>query len=133
MIVFVGGCVTEPGPAPTPTAKTKGAAAIGGAQGLPAELYASDEVDVLPKPVYQVAPFYPEALVRQGMEGVVVMRVVVLADGMVGPIRLESSSHEAFERSAIDATRQWRFEPAIKGGKPVACVLRIPLSFRLGR
>ena len=36
----------------------------------------------------------------------------------------------AFERPALDAVRQWKFEPGLKGGQRVGCKMRVPIRFK---
>ena len=43
--------------------------------------------------------------------------------------RVEKSNHPAFEKPALEAIRQWKFEPALRGGAPVACNMRQPFRF----
>jgi protein TonB len=44
--------------------------------------------------------------------------------------RVEKSSHPEFEAPAVEALRQWKFEPAIKAGKRVSCRMRVPIRFQ---
>ena len=59
-------------------------------------------------------------------------RVQVLADGRVGEILVEiSAGHPDLDHAAIDAVRQWRFEPARRGAEPVASWVLLPVEFHL--
>ena len=55
------------------------------------------------------------------VEGRVIVQAVILMDGSVGDVEVLSSqpSDMGFEQAAIDAVRQWRFEPATQAGRPV--------------
>jgi protein TonB len=64
------------------------------------------------------------------VEGVVSILFVVDSSGRVSGPRVEKSTHAAFEKPALDAVRQWRFEPAVKGGQRVACKMRVPIRFQ---
>ncbi len=66
-----------------------------------------------------------------GREGEVEARVIVLADGSVGGAELQSSSDDAFTAAVRDSLRQARFEPARRGGRPVASWITLELRFRL--
>jgi TonB family protein len=35
------------------------------------------------------------------------------------------------DEAALDAAKKWQFEPARKGGKPVATILHMPVAFRI--
>jgi protein TonB len=89
------------------------------------------EIDRVPQPIYQVAPQYPFALSRAGVEGRVYIRFVCDKEGRVQNPRVRSSTRMEFEKPALDAIRQWRFEPGIKSGVRVAVNMELPLSFTL--
>ena len=77
-------------------------------------------------------PTYPIRAVRQGAEGTVTLRVLVLASGKAGSIEVQQTSgHSALDQAAVDAVRSWRFEPAIENGKVVDQWVNVPLTFRL--
>ncbi len=63
------------------------------------------------------APLYPDGAKREGIEGSVSLRFVVLEDGTVKQSVLieKTSGYEDFDRNAEDALRTWRFEP-LDGG-----------------
>ena len=64
------------------------------------------------------------------LPGVVSVIFVVDASGKVVNPRIEKSSNAAFEKPALDAVKQWKFEPAVKGGQRVACTMRQPIRFQ---
>jgi protein TonB len=88
------------------------------------------EIDQKPRAVFQASPVYPAELRSKKLEGVVTVIFVVDAAGKVNNVRLEKSSHPAFEKPALDAIRKWKFEPAVKGGERVACKMRVPVRFQ---
>jgi len=52
---------------------------------------------------------------------VVLLDVRVDQDGRVSDVRLKKSSgSDLLDRTAIETVREWRFQPATVGGKPVA-------------
>jgi protein TonB len=67
------------------------------------------------------------------VEGVVVMRAVVLADGSVGEVAVTKSldAEHGLDDSAVAALRQWRFRPGTKDGMPVAVQVIIETQFTL--
>ena len=77
-------------------------------------------------------PPYPLAARRLGIEGRVVLRVHVLADGRCADVQLVRSSGSAvLDDSALTTVRRWRFLPATRAGTPVAASVDVPISFRL--
>lgn len=89
------------------------------------------EVDKAPSATMVINPSYPPNLQREKIEGTVVLVFVLDEKGHVKNPKVESSSHTGFERPALDAVRQWMFEPAVKDGKAVRARLRQPIRFRL--
>ena len=81
----------------------------------------------------KVRPEYPELARLARLEGAVVLRVVVHADGTVGDVRLEHCNRPGvgFEKAAIAAVRLWRFEAATRDGQPVDAYLEIEETFEL--
>lgn len=85
----------------------------------------------MPQPLYNPPPEYPPALLAVGREGVVVVRVRITATGTVADCRIERSSGEpAFDEAALNAVREWRFEPAIRFGTAVPTEILYPIRFQ---
>jgi protein TonB len=80
--------------------------------------------------VQQVAPTYPAELRKVKAEGVVSLIFIVDETGRVVNPKVEKATRPEFEKPALDAVRQWRFEPAMKGGKRVSCRMRVPMRFQ---
>jgi protein TonB len=79
-----------------------------------------------------VTPPYPESARRLGIQGVAQLRFEVLPTGRVGSILVDrSAGHPDLDRAAVDAVRQWRFEPARRGSEPVAVWVTLPVRFEL--
>jgi len=77
-------------------------------------------------------PDYPLEALRRGLEGTVLLRVHVAADGRVAKVEiLDSSGHLILDAAAVRAVKSWRFAPATRGGRPVAAVVRQPVRFSL--
>jgi len=91
-----------------------------------------DAVDEPPRPVKQVGASYPTRARAKNIEGHVVFSLLIQADGSVSDIRiLESEPPGVFDQVAMEAMRQWRYEPAMYQGAPVAIRARQPFEFRL--
>jgi protein TonB len=68
-----------------------------------------------------VLPVYPRIARIRGYEGAVLISTEILPDGNVGNLKIKKSSGYAIlDQAAIDAVRNWKFEPAKKMGKPFA-------------
>ncbi len=77
-------------------------------------------------------PDYPQISRRLGEQGAVVLRVMISPDGRAGEIQLlKGSGHARLDRAAIEAVREWRFVPALKGGRPIAAWYEWRWEFRL--
>ena len=84
------------------------------------------------KPLETRPPIYPPRCLRMGIEGTVRVRVLVGEDGRPQEVTIGKSSGEsALDESAMDAVRQWRFEPAKRNGVPVRAWAIIPVEFKL--
>jgi len=82
----------------------------------------------------RVPPVYPESLRRLRMQGTVILEAEILTDGSIREIEVYRSlmaGEGGFDEAAIQALRQWQFQPARSGGRPVACWIRIPIVFEL--
>jgi protein TonB len=83
-------------------------------------------------PIARVEPEYPAAAARTQEEGIVLVRVDVDANGMPTNVDIaRRSGSRDLDRAAVEAVRQWRFNPAIKDGKKVAAVVEVPVEFKL--
>lgn len=91
------------------------------------------EIDQQPRAIFQASAPYPAALRGKKIEGVVSILFVVDPDGKVVRPQVEKSTHAAFDKPALDAVKQWKFEPAIKGGQRVNCKMRVPIRFQPNR
>ena len=87
------------------------------------------EIDQKARAVFQAAPRFPAEMRGKKVEGLVTVICVVDAAGKVVDPRVEKSSHVAFEKPALDAVRQWKYEPAVKAGQRVPSKMRIPIRF----
>ena len=81
-----------------------------------------------PGPVRKVDPKYPPTLIKEHVEGEVVLYAVIRADGSVDSIQLVRGIDEQLDANAMQALSQWKFRPAIKQGTPVdlEAIVHIP-------
>lgn len=79
--------------------------------------------------IKKVAPIYPPSARESGIEGTVVLQGVISKEGRI--IRLQVvSGPQILQQAAIDAVKQWEYEPWMLNGAPieVETTLRIPFS-----
>jgi protein TonB len=92
-----------------------------------------DQPPSKPKPVYQVEIEYLAAARAEGVEGRLVLRIFVAADGSVAKVDIVSSVEPRLDAAAVAAVKQWRFEPALACGRPIdGGVYTIARKFELG-
>ena len=91
------------------------------------------EVDDPPRVAQVYTPVYPIKAVVEGIEGRIVLKFVVDRNGYANePVVFSADPEGIFEESALDAVTEYRFIPAKKDGKCVACVVMLPVVFKLG-
>lgn len=77
-------------------------------------------------------PDYPLAARRLGLQGAVILRVLVSPAGLPTEIKLAQSSQSSLlDDAALRAVRRWRFVPGRRGDTPVAAWVEVPIRFRL--
>jgi protein TonB len=79
------------------------------------------------------APAYPRDALRDGVEGIVMLQVLVDIDGR--PLRVDvqrSSGDRRLDNAARKQVLQhWRFRAAMKEGRAVQAIGLVPIAFRL--
>lgn len=84
-----------------------------------------------PRVIYAPDPEFSEEARKAKYQGTVVLWAIVGADGRTHDIRVLRSLGMGLDEKAIEAIRQWRFEPGRKGGIAVAVQVNVEVSFRL--
>jgi TonB family protein len=84
----------------------------------------------MPRIVSTRDPVYDEASRRAGIEGTVVLYVVVDVNGTPSEIDVYRHLTPGLDASAIEAIKQWRFTPASKNNQPIAVGPMIQISFK---
>jgi TonB family protein len=86
---------------------------------------------VQPKVVDRSPPEYPMAMRYSGIRGEVLVDFVVDIEGRTRNVFVLRSLNPAFDDSAVEAVRKWRFEPARVDGVPVNTHMQVPVVFQL--
>ena len=90
-------------------------------------------VEQEPVVVKKEPPQYPEMARQTGLEGMVVVRILVMKDGTVKDVIVvrPSGTNVGFEEAAVAACKQWIFKPAIQNQKPVSVWVNYPIKFSI--
>lgn len=83
----------------------------------------------------RVYPRYPELARKAGVQASVLLLVVIDAEGRVGSIEVMSAPDPryGFDLAVVEAVKQWRYQPALLDGRPVAVQASITFEFSLSR
>ena len=76
-------------------------------------------------------PEYTAEAKNKGIQGAVLLSVVVATDGRAHNVHVERSLDSGLDANAVHTVEGWRFKPAQRNGKPVAVHARIEVNFRL--
>ena len=116
----LGGAAAAPPPPPAPPRRGSGGLSILAADATPPRARAGND-----------RPPYPEDARREGLEGTVVLRILIDTAGEVDEVEV-MSGEEPFLGPAIAAVKSWSYEPAIVEGRPTAVyrVVRVPFRLR---
>jgi len=93
--------------------------------------YEAKEVDVKAEVRAGKLPGYTREARRVGVEGVVALKVLLLADGTIGRVRVIRRLPYGLTENAIRVACEIKFKPALKAGQPVAQWLNVQYTFRL--
>jgi TonB family protein len=84
-----------------------------------------------PQLLHEVRPDYTEDARRAGLEGDVLLEIVVRRDGTVGDVKILKGLGGGLDRRAVEAVRKWRFSPAQRFGTPVDVMVEVAVEFKL--
>jgi len=82
------------------------------------------------KLVNKVQPIYPALAKQARIQGTVRLQAVIAKDGSVVELQV-LSGHPLLVQAALDAVRQWRYQPTLLNGEPVEVVTTIDVVFTL--
>lgn len=78
------------------------------------------------------APYYPASAKRKGIQGKVLLSVLVKTDGTPASVQIShSSGSNDLDQAALDAVRQWKFIPARSKGQFVQASVIVPVEFKI--
>jgi len=134
-----GSGVAEPSrasqPATAPGESAAAAAPSGSiaarAHGGAGHVFGEGEVDAVAAPLSAIEPRYPAREQMLGREGVVVLDVLVEADGRVRDARVVKSGGGGFDTAAREAVAESPFRAARRAGEEVASRVKVRVHFEL--
>jgi protein TonB len=87
---------------------------------------------LMAKLVKKVIPEYPPLAKTARVSGVVHLLGVIAKDGTIQNLQV-IGGHPLLTRAALEAVRQWIYEPTLLNGQPVEVIAPIDVNFTLGQ
>jgi protein TonB len=82
------------------------------------------------KIVHKVAPVYPPDAIDHRVQGVVKIKVLIAPDGHVEQAHI-AGGHPLLGQAALQAVRQWQFQPLGTEDQPTRVITQVEVPFRL--
>jgi TonB family protein len=83
-----------------------------------------------PVPLEKVDPKYPPQMIKEHVEGQVILYAIIGKDGVVRNIQLVHSVEPELDKDAMEALAHWKFRPATREGEPVELEAVVYIPFR---
>lgn len=80
--------------------------------------------------IHRVQPVYPPLARQARIQGTVVLRAIISRDGRIDNLQL-LSGHPMLAPAAIEAVKQWRYQPYILNDQPVEVETQVTVNFSL--
>lgn len=108
------------------------AVALARGSGLRSEAPGDRREEAVPPRIVESTPApYTETALAGGIEGTVVLMVLVRRDGSVGAASVAKPLEDTLDASALRTVRRWKFAPAMRGGRSVEMVVEVEVTFEL--
>jgi protein TonB len=82
--------------------------------------------------VYQKHPVYPAEAKANHISGAVVMAATISKEGTVKQLEVVSGPEE-LRASALDAVKEWKYQPYLLNGEPVEIETTITVNYSVGK
>lgn len=86
----------------------------------------------MPRLIKRVEPLYPEIARQARVQGIVILEATTDIYGRVENVKVLRSV-PLLDGAAVDAVRQWVYEPMVVNGRPRAVVFTVTLRFELNQ
>ncbi len=85
-----------------------------------------------PQPISKADPEYPEAAIKEHVDGEVVLYAIIRTNGSVDSIQVMRSLDPRLDKNAMIALAKWKFLPGRRAGVPVdiETVVHIPFEYK---
>jgi protein TonB len=94
-------------------------------------VFSMADLDQKPRAIHQPAPSL-DAAARKKVPGTVYIIFIVDQRGRVENPVVQQATDSVFEKPALAAVKQWKFEPGKRNGQPVRFRMRVPVTFPKG-
>lgn len=84
-----------------------------------------------PKLVNRIDPKYPEIARKARIQGIVILEAIINKQGDVTDVKVLKSLNSLCDQAAMEAARQWKFEPGTQNDIPVDVVMTLTVQFQL--
>jgi len=109
-------------------------AAAAKGSGAPSQTTSELRDQALPPRIVESTPAqYTESALAEGVEGSVVLMVLVRRDGSVGAVSVSEGLEASLDRRALRTVKEWKFAPAMRNGRTVEIVMEVEMEFELPR
>jgi TonB family protein len=89
------------------------------------------EIVAAGKVLKKVPPVYPEVAKQRHLAGTVVLVALISREGKIRSLDVASSSDVLLSDAAIDAVKQWQYQPYLLNGQPTEVSTTITVHFNL--
>jgi len=83
-----------------------------------------------PKLIRRVEPKYPDLAVQSRVSALVILEAEVDVRGYVKTVKA-LRGHPLFDEAAVEAVKQWRYQPLLLNGEPTGFILTVTINFNL--
>ena len=83
-----------------------------------------------PRKIRNVAPVYPDLAVQSRLSALIILEAEIDTRGQVQAVKV-LRGHPLFDEAAIEAVKQWRYQPLLLNGEPTGFILTVTVNFNL--
>jgi TonB family protein len=84
-----------------------------------------------PRLIQNIEPEFSDEARRKKIEGVVTLSLVVDTEGQPTDVQVVTPLGHGLDEKAVEAVKQWRFQPAMKDGNPISTKINVQVNFHL--